>query len=150
MEIEKFAALLFKGIRKAGLPSAEVERIKSSLFGIAVSDDSQFLIKIGKREPKQEAAFLEMEKTDSKIHEIYEQFVNSWEYNQILLHHDFDIDWLLGELAPEDYRKLENYILHYCSRNDELLFRLGFQYAWSLFLECTKQEEGANIGKGGI
>lgn len=42
MDIEKFADMLFKGIKKGGMPDIEVERIKSGLFGIAVSDDSQF------------------------------------------------------------------------------------------------------------
>lgn len=81
------------------------------------------------------------EKTDSIIHEIYEHFTNSWEYSDALIHNDFDIDWLIGVLDSEDYRRLENYIMYYCSQNDELLFRLGFQYAWSLFCECAQKEE---------
>ena len=48
-----------------------------------------------------------------------------------------DLDWLAGKLDKEDYRKLENYILNLWLKNDELLFRVGFRYAWSLFNECT-------------
>ncbi len=81
------------------------------------------------------------EKTNSKIHQIYEHFANSWEYNDALMRNDFDIDWLIGILDYEDYRKLENYIMYYCSQNDELLFRLGFQCAWSLFCECAQEEK---------
>ena len=47
------------------------------------------------------------------------------------MNNDFDIDWLEGILDMKDYRKLENIILQYSSRNDELLFTLGFKYAWS-------------------
>lgn len=141
MDIEKFGDILLKSIKKEETLVAEVERIKDSLFGIAISDDSQFLIKIGKREPKQEAALLEMEESDSKIHEIYNKFADSWEYSLILKHNDFDISWLIGVLESEEYDKLEEYILHYCAKNDELLFRLGFKYAWSLFWECAEKEK---------
>lgn len=48
-----------------------------------------------------------------------------------------DMDWLMGKLEKEDYHRLENYVLDYSSRNDELIFRLGFRYAWSLFTECA-------------
>lgn len=141
MNIDKFADMLLKGLEKVGVPAEEVEQIKAdnSLFGIATSDKSQFLIKIGKRDPEQEAFLLEMNETDSRIHEIYEKFTNSWEYNHTLMHNDFDIDWLMGELEIEDYQKLEDYILYYCSRNDELIFRLGFKYAWELFTECATE-----------
>lgn len=141
MDTEKFADMLLKGIKKGGMPDIEVERIKSGLFGIAVSDNSQFLIKVGRREPEQEETFLEMEEEGGKIHEIYERFANSWEYDLILRHNDFNIEDLVGNMELKAYQKLEDYILYYCSKNDELLFRLGFKYAWSLFLECSKKEE---------
>ena len=54
------------------------------------------------------------------------------------MNNDFDIDWLEDILDMKDYRKLENIILQYSARNDELLFTLGFKYAWSLFMECAK------------
>ncbi|EOT22284.1 hypothetical protein C805_03606 [Eubacterium sp. 14-2] len=60
---------------------------------------------------------------------------------------DFDIDWLEGELDIENYRKLEKYILYYCSGNDELLFRSGFKYAWSLFYECVQKEREQDLKK---
>lgn len=143
MDIKNFASMLLEDIKKSGLPIAEVERLQTekSVFGIETSDNSQFLLKIAKRDVLQESLLLEMDDTESKIHEIYERFAESCEYNQILLRNDFDIDWLLDTLDIEQYRKLENYILRYCSKNDELLFRLGFKYAWSLFSECTKREE---------
>ena len=106
-----------------------------------MSDKGEFLLKIGKRDAEQEAYLMELDETDSKIHDLYERFTNSWEYNDALMHNDFDIDWLQGELDIENYQKLEDYILYYCSRNDELLFRLGFKYAWSLFHECIEKEK---------
>lgn len=50
-----------------------------------------------------------------------------------------DLDWLAGKLDKEDYRKLKNYILNLLFKNDELIFRVGFRYAWSLFNECPKK-----------
>ncbi|GFI30946.1 hypothetical protein IMSAGC013_02339 [Lachnospiraceae bacterium] len=63
------------------------------------------------------------------------------------MNNDFDIDWLADILDIKDYRKLENIILQYSSRNDELLFTLGFKYAWSLFMECAKGSNSANFTK---
>ena len=141
MDIKKFSEMLLQGIKNGSMPNVEVEQIKDSLFGIAVSDDSQFLIKIGRREPEREETFLEMEDEDNKIHEIYERFANSWAYDLILRHNDFDIDGIVGDMEIKVYRKLEDYIIQYCTKNNELLFRLGFKYAWSLFIECSKREE---------
>ena len=64
---------------------------------------------------------------------------NSWEYNNIMMKNNIDLDWLAGKLDKEDYRKLENYILNLWLKNDELIFRVGFRYAWSLFNECTQK-----------
>jgi hypothetical protein len=63
--------------------------------------------------------------------------ITSWEYNHVMMKNNVDLDWLEGKLDKKDYRKLEDYMLHPCLRNDELLFRLGFRYAWSLFTECA-------------
>lgn len=49
---------------------------------------------------------------------------------------NFDIPWLQDRLSVEEYRRLENAILEYGSRNDEILFRAGFQCAWDLFRCC--------------
>ena len=124
MKMKNFAAMLLKDIEKSGLPIAEIKRIQSDkgLFAIETSDNSEFLIKIAK----------------SRIHEIYEKYASSWEYDELLMNNDFDIDWLEDILDMKDYRKLENIILQYSARNDELLFTLGFKYAWSLFMECAK------------
>lgn len=65
---------------------------------------------------------------------------------EILMHNDFDIDWLKEKLEHDDYLKLEDYILYYCSRNDELIFRLGFKYAWSLFHECIEKDKMESDG----
>lgn len=51
MDIEKFADILLKSMKREGMPVTEVEQRKDTLFGIAISDDSRFLVKIGKREP---------------------------------------------------------------------------------------------------
>lgn len=135
MNIEKFTDMLLKSLEKMEVPAATVEQITEDggLLGIATSDDSQFLIKIGKCDTEQEAFFREMDETNSKIHGIFERFTNTWEYNNV------DLDWLEGKLDKKDYRKLEDYILNLWLKNDELLFRVGFRYAWSLFNECTQK-----------
>ena len=140
MDMKNFAAMLLKDIEKSGLPIAEIKRIQSDkgLFAIETSDNSEFLIKIANRNAKRETFFLEIDETERRIHEIYEKYVNSWEYDEIHMNNDFDIDWLEDIWDMKDYRKLENIILQYNSRNDELLFTLGFKYAWSLFMECAK------------
>ena len=53
------------------------------------------------------------------------------------MNNDFDIDWLEGILDMKDFRKLENIILQYSSRNDELLSTL----------ECTKGNDSSNSEK---
>ena len=149
MDMKNFAAMLLKDIEKSGLPIAEIKRIQSDkgLFAIETSDNSKSLIKIANRDAKRETFFLEIDETECRIHEIYEKYVSSWEYDEILMNNDFDIDWLEGILDMKDYRKLENIILQYSSRNDELLFTLGFKYAWSLFMECAKDNDSANSAK---
>lgn len=149
MDMKNFAAMLLKVIEKSGFPIAEIKRIQSDkgLFAIETSDNSKFLIKIANRDAKRETFFLEIDETERRIHEIYEKYVSSWEYDEILMNNDFDIDWLEGILDMKDYRKLENIILQYSSRNDELLFTLGFKYAWSLFMECAKDNDSANSAK---
>ena len=149
MDMKNFAAMLLKDIEKSGLPIAEIKRIQSDkgLFAIETSDNSEFLIKIANRNAKRETFFLEIDETERRIHEIYEKYVSSWEYDEILMNNDFDIDWLEGILDMKDYRKLENIILQYSARNDELLFTLGFKYAWSLFMECAKSNNSVNSEK---
>lgn len=143
MNIKYFASMLLKEIKNSELPVTKIKRLQTdkNLFGITTSDKSQFLLKLSKHDAMHEAALLELDETENKIHEIYEMFANSWEYSEILMNETFDIDWLLDVLDDKNYRKLEKYILNYCSRNDELLFKLGFKYAWSLFTECSKQKE---------
>lgn len=143
MDMKNFATMLLKDIEKSELPIAEIKRIQSDkgLFAIETSDNSEFLLKIDKRDAKRETFFLEMDETERRLHEIYEKYANSWEYDEILMNSDFDIDWLEDILDFKDYRKLEDIIIQYSARNDELLFTLGFKYAWSLFMECAKEND---------
>lgn len=99
MDIESFVSMLLKSMRKTGLPIAEVEQLHENkwLFGIEMSDKSEFLLKIGKRDSEQEAYFMGLDETNSKIHDIYERYTNSWEFNETLNHNDFNITWLLEE-----------------------------------------------------
>lgn len=53
---------------------------------------------------------------ERRIHEIYEKYVSSWEYDEILMNNDFDIDWLEGILDMKDYRKLK--ILFYSTAQE--------------------------------
>ena len=141
MNIEKFTDMLLNSLEKMEVPAATVEYTTQNggLLGVATSDDSQFLIKIGKCDTEQESFFREMDETNSRIHGMFERFTNSWEYNQIMMQNDVDLDWLEEKLDREDYRKLEKYIMDICLKNDELLFGLGFRYAWSLFTECAEK-----------
>lgn len=141
MNIEKFMDMLLENLEKMEVSVANVEHITKDggLLGIATSDDSQFLIKIGKCDTEHETFFREMDETNSRIRGMFERFTNSWEYNHIMMQNDIDLDWLEEKLDGEDYRKLEKYILNLCLKNDELIFRLGFRYAWSLFNECTSK-----------
>ncbi|EOS43477.1 hypothetical protein C809_03876 [Lachnospiraceae bacterium MD335] len=141
MNIEKFTDMLLKSLEKMEVPAATVEHITEDggLLGIATPDDSQFLIKIGKCDVEHETFFRKMDETNSRIHGIFERFTNSWEYNNIMMKNNIDLDWLAGKLDKEDYRKLENYILNLWLKNDELIFRVGFRYVWSLFNECTQK-----------
>lgn len=102
------------------VPAATVEHITKNggLLGVATSDDSQFLIKIGKCDTEQEAFFREMDETNSRIHGMFVRFTNSWEYNNIMMQNDVDLDWLEEKLDREDYRKLEKYIMNLCLKND--------------------------------
>lgn len=140
MNIEKFTDMLLKSLEIMEVPATTVEHITGDggLLGVATSDDSQFLIKIGKCDTEHEAFFREMDETNSRIHGMFERFTNSWEYNHIMMQNDVDLDWLEEKLDREDYRKLEKYIMNLCLKNDELIFRLGFRYAWSLFTECAE------------
>lgn len=141
MDIEKFTNMLLKSFEKMEAPAVTVRQIAvdDGLFGIATTDDSQFLIKIGKCDMEQERFFRQMDETNSRIHGIFEKYTNSWEYNQIMMQNDVDLEWLVEKLEKEDFQKLEDYIMHLCLKNDELIFRLGFRYAWSLFTECDKK-----------
>ena len=141
MNIEKFTDMLLKSLEKMEVPAATVEHITQNggLLGVATSDDSQFLIKIGKCDTEQESFFREMDETNSRIHGMFERFTNSWEYNHIMMQNDVDLDWLEEKLDKDDYRKLEKCILNQYLKNDELIFRLGFRYAWSLFSECAEK-----------
>lgn len=141
MNIEKFSDMLLKCIENMEIPAVDVQQIEThyNLFGVEMPDDSQFLIKIGKCNIEEETLFCEMDKAGSRIDEIFENFTNSWEYNHTLMQNSIDINWLMGKLEKEDYQKLEDYILDYSSKNEELIFRLGFRYAWSLFNECAEK-----------
>lgn len=142
MNTKNFISILLKEIESSKLPIAGIEKIQadSGLFGIKTSDKRNFLLKVTERDAMLESALLELDETEQKLHEIYERYTDNWKYNELLMTEDFDIEWLINELSNESYRKLENYILSYTSRHDELLFRLGFKYAWSLFSECMQQE----------
>ena len=125
MNIEKFTDMLLNSLEKMEVSATKVEQITEdgAMLGIATSDDSQFLIKVGRRDTERERSFWEMDETNSRIHGIFERFTNTWEYNRVMMKNNVDLDWLEGKLDKEDYRELENYILNLWLKNDELLFR---------------------------
>ncbi len=75
---------------------------------------------------------------DDRIREIYQTAITQPEFTQLLKKNDFNISWLKSKLEYEDYEKLEEMIFEYGNKNDEIMFKAGFQYAWDLFLQCTK------------
>lgn len=83
-------------------------------------------------------------KEQAKISDIYNVFVASQNCYNMLCDNKLDIEWLKENMSREEYCKLENHIMDYSSKNDEILFKAGFQYAWSLFLECMEKEEFNN------
>ena len=95
MNIEKFTDMLLKSLEKMEVPAATVEQITEDggLLGIETSDDSQFLIKIGKFDTEYETFFREMDDTNSRIHGIFERFTNSWEYNHVMMQNNMDLEW---------------------------------------------------------
>ena len=125
MNIEKFTDMLLENLEKMEVSVANVEHITKDggLLGIATSDDSQFLIKIGMCDTEHETFFREMDETNSRIHGMFERFTNSWEYNNMMMKNAVDLDWLEGKLERNDYQRLEKYIMNLWLKNDELLFR---------------------------
>ncbi len=61
MNIKNFATMLLKEIENSGLPVTEIKRLQTDkgLFGIATSDNSQFLLKIAKHDAMNESTLLE-------------------------------------------------------------------------------------------
>ena len=105
MNIEKFTDMLLNSLEKMEVSATKVEQITEDggLLGIATPDDSQFLIKVGRRDTERERSFWEMDETNSRIHGIFETFTNTWEYNRIMMKNNVDLDWLEGKLDKEDY-----------------------------------------------
>lgn len=116
----------------------KLSKEQCNMLEISTSDNSRFLPKIETCMPKNPPMELQIDEADSKLHEIYENFTNTWEYNETMNNLDFDIYFLLDILDIKEYRRLEERLIYYCSRKDELLFKLGFKYAWALFSECAK------------
>lgn len=137
MNIETFAYMLVKNLESASAVTVEHLTADGDLLRIATSDNSQFIIKIGKCDTEQETFFQDMDETNSRIYGIFEGVTNSWEYNHVMMQNNMDLDWLAEKLEREDYQKLEDDILRFCLKNDKLVFRMGFRYAWSLFSECA-------------
>lgn len=140
MDIECFTSMLLKRMREECLPIVNVERLPDNrcVFLIEMSDKSKFFLEIGERDDELKANLAKVNIIEHRIHEIYEKYINSLEYDEIRKNNDFNIDWLDDILEVKDYRKLEKDIFEYSQKNDELLFTLGFKYAWSLFHECME------------
>ena len=60
MKTKNFAAMLLKEIKESEIPVTGTDNLQTDkgLFGLKLSDKSQFLIKITEREAMQEAALL--------------------------------------------------------------------------------------------
>lgn len=73
-----------------------------------------------------------------KLEGILEFLTNDPEYNAVLSENRLDIGWLKDKISMTEYRRLEEDVFDYASKNDKLVFVMGFQYAWELFHECMK------------
>lgn len=73
-----------------------------------------------------------------KLSEIYQTVITKQEFYDLFQSNSFDISWLKPKLETKDYLNLEDIIFDYVNKNDELLFKAGFRYAWALFLQCNK------------
>ncbi len=91
-----------------------------------------------KPETGQDTCFHLGKEAEDRIGSIFRAVQQSSEYNRLSGAAEFDIDWLKEKLSREEFDRLECDILKYASHNDELVFRIGFRYAWSLFCECCK------------
>lgn len=80
-------------------------------------------------------------KKNSKISDIYDIFVASQSCYNMLWDNKLDIEWLKKKIRRKEYCRLENQIMDYSSKNDEILFKAGFEFAWSLFLECIEKAD---------
>lgn len=140
MDVRYVGAMILRGIGQADLPIEEIKQIKkdNSLFSVETKDRSRFLIKIEKNDFEMDSIIFEQDE-DKRIHSIFESFTQSRELNELLMRNEFDNDWLKEKLEHKDYRRLENDIMCYASKNDEILFAMGFKYAWSLFSECIEK-----------
>lgn len=74
-----------------------------------------------------------------RILEIYQMVISQQEFYNLALENNYDISWLKSKLEEDEYIRLENEILDYGNKNDEILFRAGFQYAWDLFQQCCRE-----------
>lgn len=86
----------------------------------------------------QEECFHVGKEAEDKIGSIFRIVQQSSEYNQLSEAGEPDIDWLKEKLSREEFDRLECDILKYASNNDEMIFGMGFRYAWSLFCECIR------------
>lgn len=76
--------------------------------------------------------------TRDRITEIFYMIIEKPEYSELLLKNVYDISWLKQRLEYEEYTRLEDIILAYGCKNDEILFSAGFQFAWELFQQCNQ------------
>jgi hypothetical protein len=76
----------------------------------------------------------------NRISNIYQNFLDSHEYDKKFKNLDFDISWLEDKLIPEDILKLEETITKYSSLNYKTIFECGFIYAWELFNQCDAKK----------
>lgn len=139
MEVKYFGAMVLRGMMQAELPVVHIEPANQeySLLYVSLKDSSKFCIRIGKLEKQIDIAFAN--EKGVKIKDIYESFASGNQCNELLLENELDICWLKNILDDKEYFRLENHILDYSSKNDQIIFEAGFRYAWSLFFDCMRE-----------
>lgn len=140
MKVKYFGTMLLRGMMQAKLPVVHIEPANQehSLLYVLLKDSSKFSIRIGSLEANKDFAF--GNEKGVRIRDIYESFARSREYNEMLMKNEYDIAWLEKKISEKEFCRLERHILDYSSKNDEILFKAGFRYAWSLFCECMEKD----------
>lgn len=82
------------------------------------------------------------------IDQVCKSFVFTDQYMKEFSKIKFDLSWLRGKIAAEDFLRIDAQFNEYATKNDSKMFEFGFVYAWELFHHC--QESRGTLENGFI